>query len=158
MSQANVRKSLIVALDFDGVIVSDRFPQIGTRIGAEKWVPYLQDEFGLRVILWTCRSDKQIDLRGVLAKDIVKMEGQYLSAAIEECKAQRIRLWGIDQNPDQYKWSTSRKAYAHVYIDDKCMGIPLIQLKTEPKPCVDWDKVGYNLFQMCYNAAAGEEG
>ena len=157
MPTRDVRKSLIVALDFDGVVVADRFPEIGPRIGCEEWIPNLQHEFDLKVILWTCRSDEQPDLRGTLPGGIVATKGFFLGQAIAECEAQNIKLWAVDTNPEQYTWSTANKAYAHVYIDDKCLGIPMIHLKNESKPCVDWNRAGPMLFDLCYKRARDQE-
>ena len=53
-------------------------------------------------------------------------------------KNKDIPLYGVNSNPYQHKWTTSRKAYADIYIDDAAIGCPLIQVEDYDKRCVDW--------------------
>lgn len=145
--------SLIVGLDFDGVIVADRFPLPVLRpIGAETWIPNLQDEFRLRVILCTCRVDHYEPVECELP---LKVEPrQYLQEAVNECVRQDIKLFGINWNPEFeckaiYDACHAPKPYCDIYIDDKALGTPLVQLRSEPKPCVDWNIVGKMLYDRC---------
>lgn len=120
---------MIIALDFDGVCVADDYPKIGPDIGA---VPVLLEMAarGHKLILYTIRS------------------GQALRDAENWFKAYGIPLFGINRNPIQWRFSTSPKVYAHLYIDDHALGCPL---KSDPavsgKPFVDWDKVRAILFR-----------
>ena len=40
-----------------------------------------------------------------------------------------IELYGFNDNPSQHEWSDSRKIYAHAYIDDQFLGVPLTYYK-----------------------------
>ena len=109
---------MIYAIDFDGTITTHEFPKIGHPVPhALEVMNRLQDD-GHQIILWTMRS------------------GGTLDAAVEYLKGAGIKLWGINENPDQ-DWSTSPKAYAHRYIDDAALGVPLIPV-FQGRPYVDW--------------------
>jgi hypothetical protein len=95
---------MIVAIDFDGTIVEDRFPEIGDLRPNAKWaINSLRDE-GYYTILWTSRS------------------GMDLLRAVEFLTKEGIRFDAINEsNPDnlaQYGKDT-RKIFANIYIDDK---------------------------------------
>ena len=55
-----------------------------------------------------------------------------------------IPLWGINENPDQKNWSTAKKVYANLYIDDAALGCPLLYSGSD-RPYVDWLKVSIQL-------------
>lgn len=94
----------IYAIDFDGTIVQDKFPEIGEAI------PYVQNFIkahqaqGDKFILWTCRTK------------------EYLQAAVDYCHSQGIVFDAINSN---IPWVMSeyeddpRKIFADFYIDDK---------------------------------------
>jgi hypothetical protein len=113
----------------------------------------IQAKYDLRVILWTVRSDSQLRLQDVKDPEIIKKEGLYLSEAVEECRKQGIRLWAINNNPEQYTWSQSPKVYADYYIDDRGLGCPLIWTKSSPKAYANWNILGPKLDQICYERA-----
>jgi hypothetical protein len=153
MSTGSTKASLIVALDFDGVVVTNEFPDIGQRIGAEWWIPRMQLQYGIRVILWTVRADNRLlaPIGVQLNPDIEEnLRGDFLTPAVEECKAQGIKLWATNYNPEQRLWSPSPKVYADVYIDDRNLGAPLIKLKSCDKPVINWDIMGPKLDKLCY--------
>jgi len=110
-----------IVVDFDGTCVTHEFPLIGKEVGA---VPVLQDlvKQGHNLILFTMRS------------------GLYLAEAVEWFKKNDIRLYGIQTNPTQYKWTSSPKAYGQLHIDDAGIGCPLVREK-DTRPYVDWVKV-----------------
>jgi hypothetical protein len=122
-----------IAIDFDGTIVDHRFPEIGKPVpGAFKWMKRLQ-KAGAKLILWTMRSDGQ-------------SHGDVLSQAVELCRDNGIEFFGVNGNPEQHTWTTSPKAYAHVYVDDAAFGCPLRENpRVGGKPYVDWDTVGPKL-------------
>jgi len=115
---------MIIAIDFDGTCVTHDFPFIGKDIGA---VPVLKRlvECGHKLILWTMRSD------GDKYPDV-------LDAATKWFKDNDIPLYGINKNNDQ-SWSTSPKAYCHLYIDDAALGCPLrFNPEFHSRPFADW--------------------
>jgi hypothetical protein len=118
-----------IAIDFDGTIVEHVFPEIGKPVpGAFKWLKAFQ-EAGANLILWTMRSDGQ-------------SSGDTLTQAVDFCREKGIEFWGVNANPDQH-WSSSPKAYAHIYIDDAAFGCPLRKNpRVGGRPFVDWEKVG----------------
>lgn len=115
----------IIGIDFDGTIVEHRHPLIGAPVpGAlETMAELIQN--GHKIILWTMRSDNN--------------ELETLTQAVDYLKAAGIELYGVNKNPNQY-WSTSPKAFCHVYIDDAALGCPLIK-KFDQRPMVYWPKV-----------------
>ena len=113
--------SQIIGIVFDGTIVEHNYPEIGNPVpGALETMKVLIQQ-GHKIILWTMRS------------------GETLHAAVEYLKAAGIELHGVNMNPDQH-WSTSPKAYCHVYIDDAALGCPLERLPNQ-RPRVYWPTV-----------------
>lgn len=112
----------IVAVDFDGTIVSHEYPKIGFPVpGAIASLRKLLRQ-GNKLILWTMRS------------------GEQLEAAVQYLERNGIPLYGINGNPSQHTWTSSPKAYAHHYIDDAALGVPLIYPEIG-RPYVDWSKL-----------------
>lgn len=51
----------IIAIDFDGTIVENKFPEIGNPInGAFKYMKKLQGQ-GFFIVLWTCRAGESLE-------------------------------------------------------------------------------------------------
>ena len=150
---------LIVGLDFDGTIVTDRFPGIGEQCGAQRWIPLLQQQFNIKVILFTVRSDSQKFPEDwePPSDGVVNYKGNFLTEAIAECKRQRIQLWDVNRNPQQNIWSASPKPYCHVYVDDHALGAPLLRFVNESKPCIDWDLAGNMLHEICLSRNTNQE-
>ena len=125
---------MYICLDFDGTVVDHCYPEIGQPV--PKALEYLRklQIYGARIILWTMRSDGD--------------NGHFLTDAVNYLKENGIHLYGINRNPDQLEWTTSPKAFAHVYVDDSAIGCPLIQPKGFQNPCVNWKKVGPMLEKM----------
>ena len=114
---------MIIAVDFDGTCVTHDYPNIGKDIGA---VPVLKElvENGHKIILYTMRWDKE------------------LKEAVQWFESSNIPLFGINENLTQRKWTKSPKIYAHLYIDDAALGIPLILDEgMSNRPFVDWKAV-----------------
>lgn len=101
----------IIAVDFDGTLVEDKWPEIGEpNKEMFEFLKYLQKEHNIKLILWTSRTDR------------------HLINAIEFCKAQGIEFDAINENLPEVKALTgrdTRKVYADIYLDDK--SIPAIQ-------------------------------
>lgn len=116
-------KKLTFAVDFDGTCVDHRFPDVGPSL------PEAVSSFkeltakGHKIILWTMRS------------------GTTLTDAEKWFSENDIPLYASNRNPSQYHWTKSPKADASFYIDDKGLGIYLIQLAHMHRPGVDWVKI-----------------
>lgn len=121
---------MFVCIDFDGTVVKHAFPLIGEDIGAWPWLKKAQD-LGATFILFTMRSK-------------LGAEGDYISEAVELFEKNGIKLFGVNENPTQKSWTTSPKAYAHMYVDDAALGVPLVRPWGE-RPYVDWEVVGPQL-------------
>lgn len=116
------RKPIIIAVDFDGTCVSHEYPKVGRYIGAEPVLRKLVER-GDKLILYTMRSGAQLD------------------EAVKWFEERQIPLFGINENPTQHTWTSSTKAFAHLYIDDAALGCPLCPGLPGERPFVDWDKV-----------------
>lgn len=99
--------SLIIAVDFDGTIVEDGFPDIGKpKLFAFDALKKLQEQ-GHRLILWTYRYGNQLD------------------EAVEFCRKRGIEFWAINCSfeGERYEDGTmSRKIHADIFIDDRNLG------------------------------------
>lgn len=98
------RLEYIIAIDFDGTIVTHEYPNIGNPVPLAKEVIQMLISNGHKCFLWTMR-DKQT-----------------LNDAIQYCKDNNIDMSGYNYSPVQF--SDSPKQYAHVYIDDTALGCP----------------------------------
>lgn len=101
----------IIAVDFDGCLVTDCFPDIG--MGIYETILRLQEEQrkGAKTILWTCRRDEQ------------------LASAIEWCEYHCIYFDAVNENlPEIIKdfGSDTRKIFAHEYWDDRAVRMPSV--------------------------------
>ncbi len=107
---------MIICVDFDGTIVHHKYPAVGGFVlGALYTLKHLTRE-GHKLILWTMRDT------------------ELLNNAVNICKDNGVKFWGINKNPDQ-NWSTSPKAHHDLLIDDRALGCPLIGAS------VDWKSV-----------------
>ena len=115
-------KRIAVAIDFDGTLCNDAFPEIGTlNLSALEFCYWCEDN-NIALILWTCRTGKDLD------------------AAITWCKRSGIRLDAVNENlPDWVESfkefrpevpSDCRKVAADIYIDDKANG-----------GLIEWEKI-----------------
>jgi hypothetical protein len=119
-----MNKPPIVAVDFDGTLVSHAFPNLGVDIGAFSWIRAIQAA-GARIILLTMRS------------------GFLLQEAVDLVQKEGITLWAINENPEQSSWTKSPKVYANIYVDDAGLGIPLTSdPAVSPRPYVAWHVAG----------------
>lgn len=110
-----------IAVDFDGTLSTDAFPDVGTP------VPYAIETIkeltalGIEVYLWTCRS------------------GDRLGAAVGWCEGHGLRLSGYNKAPCRRANLLSCKLDADRFIDDRAMGCPI--MVHEGRKVVDWIKV-----------------
>jgi hypothetical protein len=130
-----------ICIDFDGTCVTHEFPEIGEDIGA---VPVLKEitENGHNLILFSMRSDRKVKKTDKKTGEITVSEENYLTEAVEWFQKNDIPLYGIQKNPTQRFWTSSPKAYGHLYIDDAALGCPLVYPeKNDKRPYVDWPAV-----------------
>ena len=104
----------IIAVDFDGTLVEDKFPEIGEPI-YQTWMKLFKEQSeGSKIILWTCRN------------------GKALEDAVNFCKFKMgFHFDAINENLDEIKvlyGGDTRKVFATEYWDDRA--IPMI-LKEE---------------------------
>lgn len=104
-----------ILCDADGTIFTHDYPEIGEDIGA---APVLRDlvNKGHKLILNTMRSDQP-------------GKRQYLTEAVAWFSRNGIELYGIQEDPNQHTWTSSRKAYGQLSLDDINLGMPLITWK-----------------------------
>ena len=96
----------IIAVDFDGTIVEDAYPNIGKpRLFAFETLKRLQND-GHRLILWTYRHGKR------------------LKEAVDFCKDNGIDFYAVNKSfPEEtFKGDVSRKINADLFIDDRNIG------------------------------------
>ena len=97
---------LIIAIDFDGTIVEDAYPKIGSpMLFAFETIHKLQAE-GHRLILWTYRS------------------GRSLKEAVAFCEKNGIEFYAVNASfpEEKFDYSRSRKIHADLFIDDRNIG------------------------------------
>ena len=97
----------IYAIDFDGTIVEEKFPEIGAlKPEAVEFIRHIRQN-GDKWILFTLREDKYLEdaVAFLLVNDLIP-------DAINDNLPEKIRQWG--NNP--------RKISADIYIDDRNMG------------------------------------
>lgn len=98
---------MIIAIDFDGVLVKDKFPEIGE---ANLEMVFTVWKLGFtkhELILWTSRIGKRLE------------------EAVQWCEDHNLKFTCINANtPNNLaKYGTDpRKAFADVYIDDRACG------------------------------------
>lgn len=95
-----------LAIDFDGTIVEDKYPDIGKpKLFAFETLRKLQDD-GFTLILWTYRS------------------GEKLDEAVKFCEDKGITFYAVNKSyPDEENSDDiSRKINADIFIDDRNIG------------------------------------
>jgi hypothetical protein len=95
----------IIAIDFDGTLVEDQYPEIGKPIYSIVLRLEALKKYGSKIILWTCRSGKKLDEAVKFCKDVLHIEFDAINENIPETQ----ELFGCD----------TRKVYATEYWDDK---------------------------------------
>lgn len=112
-----------VAVDFDGTLCADAFPEVGAPNWAViAYVKWLAAE-GSKIILHTSRENGTRKL---------------LDEAVAFCEEQEIPLYAVNENPGNphaakigLKPSDGRKVYADLYIDDKAINPAEIERTAE---------------------------
>jgi hypothetical protein len=112
----------VIAIDFDGTIVTHEYPFVGKPVKLAKEVIRMLLDNGHRCFLYTMR------------------DGSELLDAIEYCQDNDLQMWGWNESPEQF--SESPKQYATFYIDDAAVGCPLnYNHEISRRPFVDWTVV-----------------
>jgi hypothetical protein len=99
---------MIIAVDFDGTIVENRYPAIGHEIPfAVRTLKMLQEE-GHFLILWSCREEEELD------------------AALDWCRERGLEFYAVNKDfPEENEkenLSFTRKIKADMFIDDRNVG------------------------------------
>lgn len=115
-------RNAIIAIDFDGTVVTHEYPHIGEDVGAVPVLKELTDN-GCRLILYTMRH------------------GQLLDKAMKWFKDNKVPIWQANENPEQKKWTKSPKVQADLYIDDAALGCPIRFIEGINRPVADWVKI-----------------
>ena len=104
---------MIIAVDFDGTLCENKYPEIGQPITYTIYSLKKLREQGNKLILWTCR------------------ENEMLENALKWCKEQGLEFDTVNDSleEEKLKYGTSpRKIGADVYIDDKNADIHQIHM------------------------------
>ncbi len=97
----------IIAVDFDGTLVEDKYPIIGyTNLKLVNWIKENRDKYIF--ILYTCRHDRELQVAVDFLKNNYDLEFDYINENVKEL---------IE------KYGDTRKIYADYYIDDKNINI-----------------------------------
>lgn len=102
-------KSKVIAIDFDGTIVEDKYPKIGKlRSGAKRVINKLFDN-GHKIIIWTCRCDQHLrcDDKYEMIRFLIENE---------------INFDRVNMNPECVIFGCTPKIYYNIVIDDKQVG------------------------------------
>ena len=98
--------TLTIAIDFDGTIVENKYPEIGKPLlFAFETLKKLQED-GHNLILWTYRK------------------GTRLEEAVTFCKNNGISFYAVNKSypEENFDESLSRKILADIFIDDRNIG------------------------------------
>lgn len=97
---------MIIAVDFDGTIVTHEYPAIGKAVPfAIDVLKRLQTEFHHQIILWTVR------------------EGELLDDAVDYCRERGLEFYAVNKNyPEEDTVTAPRKLTADLFIDDRNIG------------------------------------
>ena len=94
----------ILAVDFDGTLVSDRYPGIGELNHSLVTILNGVKSEGVKLILWTCRNGEQLD------------------QAVKFCADNGLTFDAVNENLPEVQaiyGGDTRKVFADKYIDDK---------------------------------------
>jgi len=97
---------MIIAVDFDGTIVENKYPKIGQEIIFAIDTLKALNKKGHQIILWTFRSGKQLE------------------EAVTFCEKRGVEFYAINKSyPEEvYEETISRKINADLFIDDRNIG------------------------------------
>lgn len=97
----------IIAVDFDGTLVKDKFPEIGDPI-IKTWHKLRREQLkGSKIILWTCRNGTALEEAVKFCRDEMSFHFDAINENLDEIKV----LYGGD----------TRKVFATEYWDDRAV-------------------------------------
>jgi len=126
---------MYVAIDFDGTMVTHKYPEIGEPLDYALETVHKLMEAGHKIILYTMRSDTE--------------KGDRLQQAVDYMEENGIKLWAVNENPSQKYWTESPKIFANLYIDDAALGIPA-EVTASGRLMVNWVEVEELLVERGY--------
>ena len=97
---------MVIAIDFDGTIVEDAYPEIGDpKIFAFETLKEMQKEHN-QLILWTSR------------------EGDELEEAVDFCRKNGVQFYAVNNSypEEKYDENISRKINCEVFVSHKNIG------------------------------------
>ena len=101
-----------IAVDFDGTLCADAFPEIGVPINHVIDFVKSHAKLGSKIILYTCRENGK--------------KRALLDEAVTFCERHGIPLYAVNENPGnpfpkKYGIIPGRKIFADLYIEDKSL-------------------------------------
>lgn len=121
-------RNALIAVDFDGTVVTHAYPEIGDDAGAVPVLKELTDN-GCRLILFTMRR------QAARRRDpVVPRAG--------------VPLYAVNENPSQQRWTSSPKVHADLYIDDSSLGCPIRTVDGVKRPVADWTRIRKQLVKV----------
>lgn len=117
-------RKLVIAIDFDGTIVSDNYPLIGEFLpNAKQVIIRLSRKEDIELVLWTCRSEERLQKA---------IEFLYINGILDCFTA-------INDNVPYIKEKfgdsihNSPKIFADLYVDDKAYNADINWLDIQQK-------------------------
>lgn len=95
----------ILAVDFDGTLVENKFPNIGNPDFVVANVVKTYQENGWKVILWTCRTDEILQEAVDFCSNVLGIEFDAVNDNLPEVQ--------------KYYGGNTRKVFANLYWDDR---------------------------------------
>ena len=99
---------MTIAVDFDGTIVENRYPEIGRELPFATETLRMLAREGHRLVLWSCR------------------EGGLLDEAVAWCRERGVEFWAVNRDyPEETTENNphwTRKLKADLFIDDRNVG------------------------------------
>ena len=113
----DILKPKIIAVDFDGTLCENNYPEIGkANIDLISDLITMKEVCNSKLILWTCRR------------------GERLEEAVKWCLDRKLKFDAVNENlPETIEafGGDARKIFADVYIDDKNLKVEGFRVKSE---------------------------
>lgn len=95
----------ILAVDFDGTLVSNKFPEIGEPDFVVSSTVKAYQDMGWKIILWTCRTDETLQNAVDFCRETLGIEFDAVNDNLPEVQ--------------EYFGGSTRKVFANLYWDDR---------------------------------------